>query len=103
MEHLYSIMKRTIIIIVGFVWGCISFFWLGYSILTLGNVIEEPGSIDYEAEGEAVRIYGLIGCMLYVITFLPILFSLYKQKKYLLVFLLSMILGGMISGIYICN
>lgn len=101
MKRLYSIIKRIIIIIFGFIWGCISFFWLGYSILTLGNFLEEPGSYDYVAEGEAMRIYGLIGCVLYVIFFVPVLFSLYKQKQYLFIFLLSMILGGIISGVYI--
>jgi len=101
MKRLYSIIKRTIIMILGFVWGCFSFFWLGYSILTLGNVMEEPGSFDYVAEGEAMRIYGLIGCVLYVIFFVPILFLLHKQKQYLFIFLLSMIFGGIILGVYI--
>lgn len=54
----------------GIIWGCISFIWLGYSILTAGNLMEEPGSIDYVAEGEAMRIYGFIGCALYVLAFL---------------------------------
>lgn len=96
-----ELIKQIIVIILGFIWGCISFFWLGYSILTLGNMLEEPGSFDYVAEGEAMRIYGLVGCVLYVIAFAPILFSLHKQKQRLLIFLLSMVLGGMIPGIYI--
>ena len=101
MKWLYSIIKRIIIIILGSVWGCVSFFWLGYSILTLGNFMEEPGSIDYVAEGEAMRIYGLIGCVLYAIVFTLILFTLGKQKQYLFIFLLSMILGGIVPVIYI--
>ena len=28
--------------------------------------MEEPGSIDYVAEGEAMRIYGFIGCALHL-------------------------------------
>ncbi len=63
--------------------------------------MEEPGSIDYVEEGEAMRIYGLIGCILYVIVFVPILYSLYKQKQNLFIFLLSMIFGGIVPGIYI--
>ena len=43
--------------------------------------MEEPGSIDYVAEGEAMRIYGFIGCALYVLAFCPILYSLYKRKQ----------------------
>lgn len=82
-------------------WGCVSFSWLGYSILTLGNLMEEPGSFDYVAEGETMRIYGLMGCVLYVIVFGPILFSLYKHKQYLFTFLLPMVLGGIVLGIYI--
>lgn len=99
MKQLYPIIKRIIAIILGFIWGAVSFFWLGYSFLTLGNFMEEPGSFDYVAEGESMRLYGLVGCVLYVIVFAPILFFLYKKKQYL--FVLSMILGGIISGIYI--
>ena len=54
MKQLYSIIKKIIVIIIGFVWGTVSFFWLGYSILTLGNFMEEPGSVDYIAEGESM-------------------------------------------------
>lgn len=101
MKQLYSIIKGIIVIIIGFIWGMVSFFWLGYSVLTLGNFMEEPGSFDYVAEGDSMRIYGLIGCVLYVIVFAPILFFFYKQKRYLYILLLSMILGGIIPGIYI--
>ena len=76
MKRFYSIINRITVILTGLIWGAISFFWLGYSVLTLGNFIEEPGSLDYEYQGNAMRIYGLI-------------------------FLFSMILGGIILGIYI--
>ena len=59
-------MKQIIIIVLGLAWGTVSFFWLGYSILTLGNFMEEPGSLDYVAEGESMRIFGLLGCILYL-------------------------------------
>ena len=101
MKQLYSILKRLLAIILGLAWGAVSFFWLGYSVLTLGNFMEEPGSLDYVAEGESMRIFGLLGCILYVMFFVPILFSLYKQKRYLYSFLVSMILGGIIPGIYV--
>jgi len=101
MKRLYPIIKRIAIIISGFILGCVSFLWLGYSILTLGNFMEEPGSIDYVAEGEAMRMYGLIGCVLYVMVFVPVLFSLYKQKQTFFIFLLSMIFGGIAPCIYI--
>lgn len=94
-------MKRIIIIILGLAWGTVSFFWLGYSVLTLGNFMEEPGSLDYAAEGESMRIFGLLGCILYIMVFVPILFFLYKRKRYLYSFLVSMILGGIIHGIYV--
>ena len=94
-------MKQIIIIILGLAWGVVSFCWLGYSILTLGNFIEQPGSLDYVAEGESMRIFGLLGCILYIMVFAPILFFLYKQKRYLYSFLVSMLLGGIILGIYI--
>ena len=94
-------MKQIIIIMLGLAWGAVSFFWLGYSILTLGNFMEEPGSLDYVAEGESMRIFGLLGCILYIMVFAHILFFLYKQKHYLYSFLVSMLLGGIIPGIYI--
>ncbi len=96
-----KILKRLLAIILGLAWGVVSFFWLGYSILTLGNFMEEPGSLDYVAEGESMRIFGLLGCILYTMVFVPILFFLYKRKHYLYSFLVSMLLGGIIPGIYI--
>lgn len=96
-----KILKRLLTIILGLAWGVVSFFWLGYSILTLGNFMEEPGSLDYVAEGESMRIFGLLGCILYSMVFVPILFFLYKRKHYLYSFLVSMILGGIIPGIYV--
>ena len=75
-------MKQIIIIMLGLAWGAVSFFWLGYSILTLGNFMEEPGSLDYVAEGESMRIFGLLGCILYIMVFAPILFFLYKQNLF---------------------
>lgn len=94
-------LKRLLAIVLGLAWGVVSFFWLGYSILTLGNFMEEPGSLDYVAEGESMRIFGLLGCILYIMVFVPILFFLYKRKHYLYSFLVSMLLGGIIPGIYI--
>lgn len=96
-----KILKRLLAIVLGLAWGTVSFFWLGYSVLTLGNCMEEPGSLDYVAEGESMRIFGLLGCILYTMVFVPILFFLYKRKHYLYSFLVSMLLGGIIPGIYI--
>lgn len=101
MKQLYPVIRRIIVILLGLFWGMMSFFWLGYSVLTLGNFIEESGSFDYEAEGEAMRIYGLIGCVLYVIVFAAIMFFLNKQKQYVFMFLFSMLLSGIILGTYI--
>lgn len=94
-------LKRLLAIVLGLAWRTVSFFWLGYSVLTLGNFMEEPGSLDYVAEGESMRIFGLLGCILYIMVFASILFFLYKQKRYLYSFLVSMILGGIIPGIYV--
>ncbi|UYJ41787.1 MAG: hypothetical protein OGM15_05590 [Lachnospiraceae bacterium] len=101
MEKLSMIVKRSMIIFLGGLWGCVSFFWLGYSILTLGNFMEEPGSYDYVAEGTQMQIYGLIGCVLYAVIFVAVLYLLYKKKKYFATFLVSMVVGGIISGVYI--
>ena len=101
MKQLCSVRKGIIVVIIGLIWGMVSFFWLGYSVLTLGNFMEEPGSFDYVAEGESMRIYGLIGCVFYVIVFAPILCFFYKHKQYLYIFLLSMMLGGIFPSVYI--
>ena len=105
-------MKQIIIIVPGLAWGTVSFFWLGYSILTLGNFMEEPGSLDYVAEGESMRIY-VFNTFVSISRSFPIFFSifshrstealffLYKRKHYLYSFFVSMILGGIIPGIYI--
>ena len=65
--------------------------------------MEEPGSIDYVAEGEAMRIYGFIGCALYVLAFCPILYSLYKRKQSIAAFLLSMLFGRHLWSVSICT
>ena len=101
MKQLYSIIKRIVIVVVGVIWGMLSFFGVGYSILIAGNMMEEPGSVDYVAEGEAQRIYGVLAGVLYIVCFVSIVFFFYKRKKNLYTFLLSTILGGVISGIYI--
>lgn len=69
--------------------------------LTLGNLIEEPGSLDYEYEGDAMRIYGLIGLILYAMLFDVVLLFLSRKKRNLFIFLSLMILSGIILGIYI--
>jgi len=94
MEKLNSIIKQVIIILLGIIWGIVSFFWLLYSILFLGNFIYEPGSYDYEAEGGPMRILGLTGCIIYMLVFVMILFYLKKKKRYLIQFLLAMVLSG---------
>ena len=94
-------MKQIIIIILGLALGAVSFFWLGYSILTLGNFMEEPGSLDYVAEGESIRIFGLLGAF-YISWFLRLYYFSYINKNAIyIVFLVSMLLGGIIPGIYI--
>lgn len=100
MKRFCSGIKKISVIFLGFLWGAMSFFWLFYSILFLGNFMEEPGSYEY-AEGESMRIYGLIGCIIYFIVFAGILFYIPKRKRCLFMFLLSMILGVMVSGAYI--
>lgn len=86
MKRFYSIINRITVILTGLIWGAISFFWLGYSVLKLGNFIEEPGSLDYEYQGKAMRIYGLIGCILYAIFFAVILLFLSRKKRNLIIF-----------------
>ncbi len=101
MKGFCPIISRITVILTGLIWGAISFFWLGYSVLTLGNLIEEPGSLDYEYEGDAMRIYGLIGLILYAMLFAVVLLFLSRKKRNLFIFLSSMILSGIILGIYI--
>lgn len=101
MKRIFMMLRRSIVILLGFIWGAVSFFWLGYSILTIGNLIEEPGSLDYEWEGEHMRIFGLIGCVLYVVVFACIVCFLKRQKPYSILFLLSMLVSGIILISYL--
>ena len=101
MKRIFLMLQRSVVILSGFIWGAVSFFWLGYSILTIGNLIEEPDSLDYEWEGERMRIFGLIGCVLYVLVFACIVWFLKRQKPYLILFLLSMLGSGIILISYI--
>lgn len=48
--------------------------------------MEEPGSLDYVAEGESMRIFGLLGCILYVMFFVSILFSYINKNAIYIVF-----------------
>ncbi|WP_026835031.1 hypothetical protein [Eubacterium xylanophilum] len=99
MGKLYIFLKKLLIIILGIVWGVISFFWLGYSILSLGNFMEEPGSYDYVIEGDTMRIFGLVGLVIYALIFMSLFFLLLK-KKYLYIFFISSVLGGGFTAIY---
>ena len=45
-----------------------------------------------------MRVYGLFGCILYIMFFASILYWLYKKKVYRVYFLVSMILGAFIPG-----
>lgn len=90
-------------VIVGVIWGLISTFWVAYCVLTAGNLMEEPGSYDYELEGEWMRPYGYIGLVIYVVCLGFILFRLSrkKEKKYLVSFIVSMLFGVIASTIYV--
>lgn len=61
MKRIFLMFQRSVLILSSFIWGAVSFFWLGYNILTMGNLIEESSTLDYEWEGERIRIFGLIG------------------------------------------
>lgn len=101
MKKFIFIIKHIITVFTGLIWGVASFFWIVYSILFLGNLMEEPGSYDYEYEGEPMRILGLIGLIFYIIVFTAVLLSIKEYKRYLIIFLISMVLGGVIPAIYI--
>lgn len=75
MKRIFLMFQRSVLILSSFIWGAVSFFWLGYNILTMGNLIEESGTLDYEWEGERIRIFGLIGFVLFfLLGIVPTLF-----------------------------
>ena len=93
MKRVIDIAKMVFVGFLGIVWGGISVGWLGYSLLTLTNVMEEKGSYDYEVEGESMQIFGLFGIIIYLIVFLGIALIL-KKKKNIVLFLIAMLLSG---------
>lgn len=81
-KNIKIILTYIVNITSGAIWGVVSTVWLGYSIITLGNMIEEPGSYDYYAEGESMRWIGFVGCLLYFIV-LSIIVSCLRKKEHI--------------------
>ena len=92
MKKFIKVMKYSLLLLSGFVWGIISTFWMGYSILVATNVMEDPGTSQYE-EMESFRLYGVIGIVFYLICLFTLLFVCRKKKISLPAFLLSMLAG----------
>lgn len=102
MNNLVKKIKYILTVFAGAIWGGISVFWVGYSIITLGNLMEDAGSYDY-MENESMRVYGLIGLVFYLccILFILIFLGKKKDKRYLYIFLPSMLAGGICTFLYL--
>lgn len=92
MKRPIKIAKYTAILASGLLWGVITAFWLGLSILFAGNLMYEPGTYHY-MENESLRPFGAIGIIVYVFCLGIILFCLRKKK------ILTAFLPAMLSGI----
>lgn len=69
MKKVINIAKIISVGLLGGIFGGISVAWVGYSLLTLTNAMEEKGSYDYMMEGESMRIFGLFGILIYLLVF----------------------------------
>lgn len=98
MKRMIKILKYTAILAAGLIWGIISTFWLGWSILSAGNLMHEPGTYHY-MENESFRPLGVVGIIVYVLFFGGILFYL-KKKKNLTAFLTAVLSGILITCAY---
>ncbi|MCH5267083.1 MAG: hypothetical protein J1E62_01960 [Lachnospiraceae bacterium] len=94
MKEKIKIFKNITMLCSGIIWGIISVYWVGFSIMFAGNLMEEPGSYHYE-EAESFRFFGVIGLVIYIVLFGFIISRIKDKKKTLFIFLLSMVMGGM--------
>lgn len=84
----------------GVVWGIISLFWVGSGILAIGDFLRFKESYNYELEHADSVVYGSVIIAVYFIFFLFIILYLYK-KKYMKFFLPAMIIGGIITIVFL--
>lgn len=99
-KKVINIAKIISVGLLGGIFGGISVAWVGYSLLTLTNAMEEEGSYDYMMEGESMRIFGLFGILIYLLVFGGIAIIL-KKKKIAIPFLVAMLLSASCLLLYI--
>ena len=100
MKKVIDVAKIIFVGLLGIIWGGISVAWVGYSLFTLTNAMEEEGSFDYMMEGESMRIFGLFGILMYLLVFWGIAIIL-KKKKNAIPFFVTMLLSGSCLLLYI--
>lgn len=100
MKKVINIAKIISVGLLGGIFGGISVAWVGYSLLTLTNAMEEEGSYDYMMEGESMRIFGLFGILIYLLVFGGIAIIL-KKKKIAIPLLVAMLLSASCLLLYI--
>ena len=100
MKKVINIAKIISVGLLGGIFGGISVAWVGYSLLTLTNAMEEEGSYDYMMEGESMRIFGLFDILIYLLVFGGIAIIL-KKKKIAIPFLVAMLLSASCLLLYI--
>lgn len=98
MKTQITIAKYTILLTTGLIWGVISTFWLGWSILFAGNLMHEPGTYHY-MENESFRPLGVGGIIVYILCF-GVIFVFLKKKKNLTTFLPAMLSGILFTCAY---
>ena len=93
MERVSICLKYALSAVAGFIWGIVSAIWLGISALIATCFDSEPGTYEYLYEDKPMQVFGIFGCIMYIITFLAMLYYVKNKKRYMIVFLITMVLG----------
>ena len=79
-------LKYALSAVAGFIWGIVSAIWLGISALIATCFDSEPGTYEYLYEDKPMQVFGIFGCIMYIITFLAMLYYVKNKKRYMIVF-----------------
>ena len=93
MKRISIYLKYALSAVAGFIWGIVSAIWLGISALIATCFDSEPGTYEYLYEDKPMQVFGIFGCIMYIITFLAMLYCVKNKKRYMIVFLIMMVLG----------
>ena len=99
--NLVKIIKNSIIVLVSIAFGIISVLWNGYFYGIATNSFYEKYSYDWEYDGKSLQYLGYIAIFIYLVCLSFIIGLNYKNKKQLLLIVVSILIGVIPTAIYI--